>query len=72
MWSAIAVTVLRATRETMAAAGVVLRQWKLEFRHDWKHTVTALNFPRMRKSIGHWLQQPLSPKPMTSSKNQTV
>ena len=63
---------LQATREATAAAGVVLRQWELGFRHDWKLTATALNFPRIKKSIGHWLHQPFSPKPMTSSKNQTV
>jgi general secretion pathway protein A len=70
--SGVSARVLRAARETMAAAGVVLRQWKLGFRHDWKLTVTALNFPRMKKSIGHWLHQPFSAKPLTSSKNQTV
>jgi general secretion pathway protein A len=72
MWSGASVNVLRATRETMAAARAVLRQWQLGFKHDWKLTVTALNFPLMKKSIGRWLHQPFSPKPMTSSKNQTV
>ncbi|HET6929550.1 MAG TPA: AAA family ATPase [Candidatus Acidoferrum sp.] len=72
IWSAPALKVLRATRETMADVAVVLRQWKHGFRHDWNLTVTALNFPRMKKSLGHWLQQPLSPKPMTTGKNQTV
>ncbi|HTB93418.1 MAG TPA: AAA family ATPase [Candidatus Sulfotelmatobacter sp.] len=72
MWSGVSARVLRAAREAMAAAGVVLRQWKLEFRHDWKLTVAALNLLAMKKSIGHWLQQPLSPKPMASGKNQTV
>jgi general secretion pathway protein A len=72
MWSGVSARVLPAARETTAAAGVVLRQWKLGFTHDWKLSVTALNFPRMKKSIGHWLHQPFSAKPMTSGKNQTI
>jgi hypothetical protein len=56
----------------MAAAGVLLRQWKLGFRHDWQLTVATLNFPRLKKSIGHWLHQPFSAKAMSSSKNQTI
>lgn len=71
-WSAVCANVLRAARETMAAAEVVLRQWRLGFRHDWKLTVIAMNFPRIKKSIGHWLHQPFSAKSLTSSKNQTV
>jgi hypothetical protein len=72
MGSGVSTKLRLSARKAMAAAKVVLRQWKLGFKHDWKLTVTALNFPRMKKSIRHWLQQPLSPKPMTSSKNQTV
>ena len=72
MWLGVSAKVLRATQEAMAAAGVVLGQWKLGFTRDWNLTVTALNFPRMKKAIGHWLHQPFSAKPMTSSKNQTV
>jgi general secretion pathway protein A len=72
MWSGVSARVLRAARKTMTAAGVVLQQWNLGFRHDWQLTVAALNFPRMIKSTGHWLHQPFSAKPITSSKNQTV
>ena len=72
MWSDVSAIVFRTTRETTAAAGAVFRQWKVGFRHDWKATVGAMNFPRMKKSIGHWLQRPFSSKPLASSKNQTV
>jgi general secretion pathway protein A len=72
IWSGVSPNVIRAAGETIAAAGVVLRHWKLGFTHDWKLTVTALNFPRMKKSVEHWLHQPFSAKRMTSSKNQTV
>lgn len=71
-WSAVSTNVLRAARETTVAARVVLRQWRLGFRHDWNATVSAMNFPRMKKSLAQWLLQPFSSKPMTSSKNQTV
>ena len=35
--------------EAIAAAGRVLSQWKREFTRDWKVTVTAMNFPLMKK-----------------------
>jgi hypothetical protein len=63
---------LLTTRETIAAAGRVLRQWKLGFSRDWKLTVKALNFPQMKKSLVHWMRQPFSSKPFASRKNQTV
>ena len=63
---------LLTTREMIAAAGRVLRQWKLGFCHDWKLTVDALHFPRMKKSLAHWIRQPISSKPLASRKNQTV
>jgi hypothetical protein len=56
----------------MAAAGAVLRQWKLGFSHDWKVTVNAFGFPQMKKSLLHWFREPVSSKRMASSKNQTV
>ena len=58
--------ILRATRETLATARAVLRQWRLGFRHDWKITVNAMAFPQRKKSLVQWLQQPISSKPMTS------
>ena len=68
--------VLLTTRERMAAAGIVLRQWTLEFRRDWSVTVNSMNFPRMKKSLEQWLRQPassnVSSKRMGSSKNQAV
>lgn len=70
MWSGVSARVLPAARETMAALGVVLRQWELGFRHDWKLTVTTLNLPRMKKAVVRWLRQPA--RPMTSSKNQAA
>jgi general secretion pathway protein A len=72
IWLVNAVRVLQTVRETTAASGVVLRQWRHGFIHDWKLSVTALNLPRMKKSVGHWLQQPFSAKPMTSRKSQTI
>jgi general secretion pathway protein A len=69
IWSGVWAEVFRSTRGTIAAAGLVLRQWKREFTRDWKVTVTAMNFPLMRKSLAHWLHQPISSKPMASSKN---
>jgi len=62
----------------MAAASPVLRQWRLGFRHDWNAMVKAMAFPQMKTfpqmkiSLTQWLLQPFSPKPITSSKNQTV
>ena len=72
IWSVVSAEVLRSTRGTIAAAAIVLRQWKREFTRDWKVTVNAMNFPLIKKSLVHWLHQPISSKPMASSKNQTV
>jgi general secretion pathway protein A len=72
MWSGVSAEMLRSARGTIAAAGIVLRQWKREFTRDWKVTVNAMNFPRMKKSLTQWLLHPISSKPMASSKNQTV
>lgn len=58
--------ILRTTRGTLATARAVLRQWRLGFRHDWKITVNAMDFPQMMKSLVHWLQQPISSKPMST------
>ena len=75
-WSAVSSRVLLTTRETMAAAGIVLRQWSLEFRRDWSITVNSMNFPQMKKSLQQWLRQPtssnVSSKRMGSSKNQAI
>ena len=75
-WSGVPSRVLLTTRETMAAAGIVLRQWSLEFRRDWNVTVNSMSFPRMKKSLEHWLRQPassnVSSKRIRSGKNQTV
>jgi len=72
MWSSVSEHVLRTTRGAMAAASPVLRQWKVGFRHDWNVTVSAMNFPQMKKTIAQWLLQPFSSKSITSSKNQTI
>jgi hypothetical protein len=72
MGSGVPSKVLLTTRETMAAAGVVLRQWQDGFRNDWKVTVNAINFSQMKKSLLHWFREPVSSKRMASSKNQTV
>ena len=72
LWSGVFARALLTTRETFAAAGRVLRQWKLGFTHEGKLTVDALNFPRMKKSLAHWMRQPISSKPLASRKNQTV
>jgi general secretion pathway protein A len=69
MWSSVSARVVRTTREAMAAASPVLRQWRLGFRHDWNAMVKAMDFPQMRTSLTQWLHQPFSSKPMTSSKN---
>jgi general secretion pathway protein A len=71
-WSRVSASVLRTARETMAAGGVVLRHWQLGFSRDWKATVNATNLSRVKKGLGQWLRQPVSPKPLASSKNQTV
>jgi general secretion pathway protein A len=49
-----------ATRETLANARAVLRYWRLGFIHDWKITVNSMNFHKMKKSLVHWLQRPIS------------
>jgi hypothetical protein len=72
MWSGVSARELRTTRESMAAARVVLRQWRLGFTRDWKLTVNAMNLSKMKKSLAWWLHQPISPKPMASRKNQTA
>jgi len=50
----------------------VLRYWMLGFTHDCRVTLNAMGFPQMKKSLGRRLHQPMSSKPMTSSKNQPV
>jgi len=72
LWSGVFAKALLTARETIAAAGRLLRQWKLGFSRDWKLTVNALNFPQMKKSLGHWMHQPFSSKPLASRKNQAV
>ncbi len=52
--------ILRTTRETLATARAVLRHWRLGFIHDWKITVNAIDFHKMKKSFVRWLQQPIS------------
>jgi hypothetical protein len=56
----------------MAAAGTVLRQWRLEFSRDWKFTVNSMNLPQVKKSLLQWFREPVSSKRMESTKNQTV
>ena len=72
LWSGVFAKALLTARETIAAACRVLRQWKLGFSRDWKLTVDSLNFPHMKKSLAHWMRQPISSKPLASRKNQTV
>jgi general secretion pathway protein A len=72
IWSSVSEKTRQATRETMAAARVLLRQWKLDFTRDWNLTVNAMNSPQMKKSIVQWLRQPISSKSMASGKNQIV
>jgi len=72
IWSSVSARVVWATVEAKAAAGPVLQEWRLGFRHDWNAMVKAMNFPQMRTSFSQWLLQPFSSKPMTSNKNQTV
>jgi len=71
-WPGVSARVLLTTQETIAAACIVLRQWRLGFSYDWKVTVSAMNFPQMKKSLLHWFREPVSSKRMASSKNQTV
>jgi general secretion pathway protein A len=71
-WSGTSAKALLTTRKTIAVVGRVLRQWKLGFSRDWKLTVNALNVPQMKKSLLHWIRQPISSKPMAPRKNQTV
>ena len=61
-----------STRKAVAAASVVLHQWRVGFTHDWKVTVNATNFPQMKKSLLRWFREPISSKRMASSKNQAV
>jgi hypothetical protein len=56
----VSLRILRTTPETLATARAVLRQWRLGFRHDWKITVNAMDFPQMKRSLVQWLQQPIS------------
>ena len=72
MWSGVSARVLRTTRETVAAARVILRQWRLGFSHDWKVMLNAMSFLQTKKSLPHWFREPISSKRMASSKNQTV
>jgi len=72
MWSRVSARALRTAREAISIAGPALRQWRLEFRHDWNAMVKGMNLPQMKTSLIQWLLQPFSSKPMTSGKNQTV
>ena len=71
-WPGVSARVLLTAQETIAAAGIVLRQWRLGFSRDWKVTANAMNFPQMKKSLLGWFREPVSSKRMASSKNQTV
>jgi general secretion pathway protein A len=72
MGSRVSAKVRLSTRKAMAAAGVVLRQWRVGFRNDWKATVNAMNFPQIKKSLLRWFREPVSSKRMVSNKNQRV
>jgi general secretion pathway protein A len=71
-WLDVSAKLLLTSRKSMAAAGTVLRQWRLEFSRDWKFTVNAMNFLHLKKSLLQWFREPVSSKRMDSTKNQTV
>jgi general secretion pathway protein A len=72
LWSGVFTRALLTAQETFAAVGCVLRQWTLGFSRDWKLTVDSLNIPQIKKSLAHWIRQPISSKSLASRKNQTV
>jgi general secretion pathway protein A len=67
-WSRASAAVMRRIGEPFYAARV-LHRWKVEFKRDWISTFNVAAFARMKESSLRWLRQPISSKPMASSKN---
>jgi general secretion pathway protein A len=72
-WSSrISTAVVPKMREQLAFTRLVLRQWKFEFQHDWMAMINTLGSPHAKAWLRNWLRQPISSKPMSQSKNQSV
>jgi general secretion pathway protein A len=67
-WSRMSAAVVRSIRQPIHLAPVV-QHWLFEFRRDWISMMNAMGLAQMKTSVLHWLRQPLSSKPMASSKN---
>jgi type II secretory pathway predicted ATPase ExeA len=67
-WSRVPAPVVRRIREPHYPARV-LHRWNVEFKRDWISMINAAAFSQMKKSSLRWLRQPISSKPMASSKN---
>ncbi len=46
-----------------------LKRWICEFKSDWISLMKGLGCAQMKASLLHWLREPISSKPMTSSKD---
>ena len=67
-WSRVSAAVIQRIRQPVYPARA-LHRWNVEFQRDWISMINAVAFPQMKKSLLRWLCQPISSKPMTSSKN---
>jgi general secretion pathway protein A len=67
-WSRVSAAVIRWIEEPFYPARA-LHRWKVEFKRDWISMINAAAFPLMKKSSLRWLRQPISSKPLASSKN---
>jgi general secretion pathway protein A len=67
-WSRVPAAVVRRIREPHYPARV-LHRWNVEFKRDWISMINTPAFSEMKKSSLRWLRQPMSSKPMASSKN---
>ena len=67
-WSRASAVVMQRINKPFYPAQV-LHRWKVEFKRDWISTINAAALPRMKESSLRWLRQPISPKPVASSKN---
>jgi general secretion pathway protein A len=61
--------VLGTIKQAIYPVQLLLHCWMVGFKHDWIATINAIEFAQTRNSFLHWLRQPISSKPMASSKN---
>ncbi len=51
--------VLRKIRQSTFPVQTLLRRWRLDFKRDWIAMINAMALPEIKKSVLHWLSQPI-------------